>query len=244
MTEWGQYEDFVVSIIRKCGIIRTRTLVTCLCKYYQDMSREKAQFIISKLQDHVGYFLTEDGFTLTREMYVTITKDFNEDNANFSDPVKIKAGQVIVTEPYHLAILDCMCVVADFMPQSYLFSMPENSYPWLFQFIAKDEKSDKPPKLYQVCKIQNGYELPFALMLAGSSYANDAKAFKDSIRRIAIIEDEASAFMVPHLGFSAIIMYDKSSPTEFRLIEKRSGDNLWSDFDEAKEELEDLRNDL
>lgn len=240
---WNKYQDFVDSVIKLCGIMRTKTLENCLINYHankESISREEAHYILTNLQNYSDLVLSADGYAMTRQMYITLTGDIHMDNLMFSDIYKVKEGAIKIEHPYHQAIIECMTVVADFMPDSLEFMMPENNRPWFFQFNVPSHSPDKPNRVFQVTKVESGFEINFSLMLAGESFANIKDSFKNCIRRIAIVNDEASAFMIPHLGFSAIIMYNPTSPREFKVIEKRTGDDIWSDYDDAKKGLKSI----
>ena len=57
------------------------------------------------------------------------------------------------------------------------------------------------------------------------------KETRETVRRIAIIDNANHAWEVPYVGFKYICVLDDDSPQNYKVIEKRNNEDLWKDYD-------------
>lgn len=236
------YQQFVESIINKCGVLRTNTLINCLMKYYANIeSRSDALYILRALQDFTDLMLTDDGYAITKGCYLRLVDDPALMNIRFGKVEnlamerleKLPADIIHINDSYDEDLLECMTIVADMMPDSRYFMV--TGYPWMIQFIVNargnpDEKGYRPSRLFQICKIENANEIPFSILLNSLPEFSDAE-YKEHVRRVAIIDNANQSYLVPKLGFTAICTYDPDNiETEYKIVETRSQDIAWQDY--------------
>lgn len=237
------YQQFVESIINKCGVLRTNTLINCLMKYYANIeNRSDALYILRTLQEYTDLMLTDDGYAVTKGCYLRLADDPALMNMRYVDMEKLPADIIHINDSYDEDLLECMTIVADMMPDSRYFIV--TGYPWMIQFIVNargnpDEEGYRPSRLFQICKIENANEIPFSVLLNSLPEFSDAE-YKEHIRRIAIIDNANQSYLVPKLGFTAICTYDPDNiETEYMIVETRSQDVAWEDYQRIKNKGED-----
>lgn len=232
------FKPFVDEIMGKCGVIRTNTLINCLTNYFENVDPDDADSIIRSLQEYSSLLVSEDGWTITKGCYQRITADTALRNIQYSQDYRLPDNAINLMDKRDIAIVECMPIVADMMPFSKDFVI--SGYPWTVQFIVETNSDDEeeqeertPSRLYQVVRVDSGNEIPLALLINTISIFED-KLYKEHIRRIAVISDERQALTIPFLGFSAICVFDETEPHGFRVVQTRTGDDAWADYQTLK----------
>ena len=188
--------------------------------------------------------ITYDGYIMTRGAYVYLTNDKFFDNVDLNDNIRIKEkmsvirfekdNKRVVTKTGDTKDLisqvekdriDAMWVVADMMPGSKNFIA--SAYPFIFTYTNEDQEN---AKLYEITKISKKNEFAKIELLKRLPTITDKQA-RETIRRIAIVEDENHAWEVPHIGFKFICTIDPNEPQNFKVVEKRDNENMWKDYD-------------
>lgn len=233
------YSEFIFDIVEKCKVIRLKTLVNCLINSYENLEPEDAKKIILFLQKNNVYFVSEDGYVLSCGTYRMKSQDNNFKHVNYQGEFFLSSGQIASFTRKEKAIMDAMVVVADMMPYSIEFKV--TGFPWYIEFIIENDYTELPNILYQITKIKDKSELPFAYMMACELTGDKYKYIRNCTKRIVIIEDAKKACLVPRLGFSSIIKIDRRFNEEFEIIETIPEESMWLDHHLEKENLAPVR---
>ena len=190
--------------------------------------------------------MSEDGYAMTQGYYLNITRDFFFDgivkNNSLRVPKKIylygineegKTGplkelkleeQITKKDKQNIA---CMWLVIDMLPDSFEFVIGDR--PWNVIFTTEATETKKG-LLYEVTYIPQDSE-DINIEIIKNIPKVDAKELRESIRRIAILEDERHEWKVPHLGFTHICKIDEEKSNGYRLINKpRKLSEAWKDY--------------
>ncbi len=228
-----KYQAFVESIMYKCGVLRTTTMINCLMNYFDTItSINDAIYVLQVIQDFSEVMLSDDGYIITKGTYLRIVDDPYMMNIRYGQQInKIPAGIVHLSQASDISMIECMPIIADLMPDSLNFIVTE--FPWKLQFILDS-------RLYQVCRISTIEEIPFSVLINSLPEFSDAD-YKNHIRRIAIIDDPSQAYLIPRIGFHAICVYDPTNiQKEYQIIQKR-GDDAWDDYQRIKQSQSDKK---
>ena len=119
-----------------------------------------------------------------------------------------------------------MVIAADMMPLSRDFEISAGH--WYIQFIMPP-KENQPSLLFQITKIPKGEEFTMAQLLKNIPCV-EKKETASHIRRIAVIEDPRCVSQVPFIGFRYICILNEKSESGYRILEKRSEEEMWKDY--------------
>lgn len=248
------YEEFILSILKRIPILRTKQLLIALQKYYEDMSDKLASDILFGLQRKRVIMLSETGWVMTQGMYYRLTNDKFNDGATFRTTYhipkeigiygnihetnnKLTWGRIRTStiedelDQHTKNYVNCMWLVVDMLPDSEDFFVANP--PWN---IAFDTSSSDPEnsKLFLISMVPSSGETTKCEAFRNLPKINDEK-LRNSIRRIAIMEDPNHYWKIPHLGFSHVVALDENMQTNYRIIEARLKDNpkeVWKDYGE------------
>lgn len=241
-----KYEGFVKNILKTIPILQAKQLVICLENSFEECAENKGLSveILKALQRKGALMLTYDGYVMTRGAYVYLTNDKFFDNVDLNDNIRIKEKMSVIRfEKDNKRVvtktgdtndlisqqerdrIEAMWVVADMMPGSKNFIA--SAYPFIFTYINEDQENSK---CYEITKISEKNEFAKIELLKRLPVISDKRA-RETVRRIAIIENEKHAWEIPHIGFKYICVIDKNSPQNYRVVEKRDNDILWKDYD-------------
>ena len=241
-----KYEKYVRNILNECPILYVRQIMNALQKTYPECNDRLCAEILKALQRKGRLYLTYDGFVITRGAYLDMTGDKKYDYVDKNGPVRvpeemsvikfeankvrtvIKRGGVLDLMPRgYKDVLDAMWIVIDKMPN--ITELTRSNSPWIYSFIVGVEGKDE--LLYQVTKFTKKNESLKAEMIKSLPKIKN-EAARNSIRRIAIIENESHAWAVPYLGFKYICVIDDTVPAHFRVVEDglRKNEELWKDY--------------
>lgn len=233
ITNTEKYQSFVETIMYKCGVLRISTLINCLMNTYDTIqSINDAIYLLQVIQDYSEVMLSDDGYIITKGCYLRIVDDPYFLNIRYGQQInKVPSNIIHITQASDKAMIECMPIVADMMPDSFDFIVSE--FPWKLQFISHETR-----RLYQVCRISNIEEIPFSILLNSLSELSDAD-YKNHIRRIAIVDDATRAYLIPKIGFHAICIYAPNDfRKEYKIVQKRN-ENVWDDYKRIKDEIKD-----
>lgn len=246
------YEDFVRRLMARTPILHTRQLLTAMVNEFanEPMSPEFALNVVLPEVQRRGYIMmSESGWTMTSMMYRMLSDDRLSIGYNLHGPYKLnkkidvfsKDSKMIIdsAEPPVLVSrlpcgrdrldeIDAMWIVCDNMPESDDF-ISGTTPPWDAVFTTKpksDENGDRPGKLIEITRIHNT-SLVADIERLRALPPIQAKTQQAAMQRIAIVDDEDAAQYVPYIGFRFICRIDMSSPSGYRVIEKRSADEAW-----------------
>ena len=220
-----EYGEFLDNILKKIKLCYTWQLVRCLTNTFKDMTEQFAIEIIFALQRQGHVLLSEDGWAMTKAMYQNLSGDKFFEKLEVTRSFRIPAIDYEVKKSnFYDAQIDCFTIAVDLLPESINFAKGED--PWCFIFDTQTPESEGSGKLFQITKIPKEIEIARIEYLKSLPKIED-EATKKVITRIAIIEDERHAWMVPHIGFTNIVKIDPKRARGYSVIEKREGDKVW-----------------
>jgi len=219
------YIEFLLGIIKKMSILKTEQLSRALYKTYQGMNRKIANNVLSNMQDHGSILLSPDGWAMTKGTYASISGDKLMENILNKSQFRIPPMDRMIKD-YGISMdaIECLWIVIDMLPDSIDFVVNKN--PWFLLFDTQKTNEDVS-KLYEITRIPKNKEEARIEMLRAVSVTKEP--MRQSIVRIALIDDEKHSWMVPHIGFSYICVLDDNAKSHFKVIEKRTGENLWDE---------------
>lgn len=223
-------QNLIRDIMKRVGVCRTKQLVNCLKNNNKELKDEDALNILGGLQRNRYLLLSQDGWAMTIGAYTQFANDKFFDKTitaptEFAIPYDI--GTILEKDNcINKDIIDCLWIVADMMPESKEFII--SNYPWSICFDTS-ANAEHEGRIFQLTKVAKGKERTRGEVFK-SLPSIKSDGLKKCIRRIAIVEDPQGAWEIPHLGFYFICAVDESSPTGYRVIEKRTGDEVWSDY--------------
>ena len=242
----SKYEVFVKNILKVIPILQTKQLIICLEKTFEECTANTALApeILKALQRKGMLMLTYDGYAMTKGAYVYLTNDKFFDNVDLNDSIRIKDKMAVIRfeknnkrivtktgdtkdliDQKEQDLIDAMWIVADMMPGSKDFIA--SAYPWLLTFINEEQENSK---LFEITKIPAKNEFGKIQLLKQLPVISD-KETRETVRRIAIIDNANHAWEVPYVGFKYICVLDDDSPQNYKVIEKRNNEDLWTDYD-------------
>lgn len=222
------YFDAMKRILQCCPCIRIKTLKTILVKSYKILDEKYANLIIENMQYHGYVLLTDDGWAITKSFYEVMSSDIYYEKLQHGDKNLLPSGMIDLSEfSWVQTVADCMVVCADMFPLAEDFVT--GSAPWYVSFATYPTER-KQSRLFQITKIISGMELSNHMLLMNiDRYTEEQR--RNVIRRIAIVESENAAYMVPYIGFTAIVMLDEKQAIGYRILQQRSGEEVWQDYE-------------
>ena len=242
----SKYEVFIKNILKSIPILRAKQLIICLEKTFEECAsnKELPLEILKALQRKGMLMLTYDGYVMTRGAYVYLTNDKFFDNVDLNDSIRIKDKMAVIRfeknnkrivtktgdtkdliDRREQDLIDAMWIAADMMPGSKDFIV--SAYPWLLTFINEEQENSK---LFEITKISSKNETAKVQLLKRLPVISDQET-RETVRRIAIIDNPEHAWAVPYVGFKYICVLDENCPQNYRVIEKRENEILWKDYE-------------
>lgn len=220
------YFDFLKKLINKVQIIKLKPLLTILMKKY-NFCEDKCYEIVLEAQKSNYLLVSKDKYVMTLGFYVVAAEDkfydatemnnyLNHINFNFGPYVKERKGW-----------FDCLTVVAEMMPISEHFFVPQD--PWNFAFCTPEEfvgeedggGFELEPCLYEIIYIPK--KTSTVLCQALANFKIEDPEIKNSVKRIAVLEDVNDAYKVPYVGFTNLININIRGT--MKIVEQR--ENPW-----------------
>ena len=208
-----------------------------------------------------GYILlTESNHIITKDFYRFISHDTFGDGLSKNDNVRVpkefdvymknkkgervNAGKTSIKEYFKTDkrrknIMKSMWIVIDNLPTSKDFTL--GNLPWtvmyeepveVVEIVDGAEVKKIKTRVVQVAYFSKGEENALAEIIRNKGQV--LKEARDSVRRIAMVEDESSACLVPYYGFTEIFTEDTSSYRKIKLVERRNKSDAWKDAGDEK----------
>lgn len=238
MTETKEYEDFVLAIMNRMHIVKTKQLVNCISNYYDGITKKTAAFILMTMQSRFVIFNTTDGYTVDKETYKAISGDKFMDNVDRKSPQAVELEVEPLLTPTQKELIDDFWIIADYMPSSEEFIVCYPPFMITFTTDGIENLSDEDFEngnmekatgvLYEIARLTTQSEDARSLQIKYIS--KYSRKFRDAISRIAVIDKEDHARFVPYLGFTRICVLDPSEDSGYRLVQVRSDDEKWKDY--------------
>ena len=264
------YIEFIKNVILKTNILHLGQLRRMLCNAFPELAENKKyDDIIINAQSHGIILITKNMYVITKSYYKMMTQDKFFDGLSMNSTIQVPEEMPLferkadgtrynsgtITIANYLAkkdrmrsdILNCMWVVARYMPNSKDFII--GNYPWLVVFEnckkikqTKDNPDNPDEPLIVESEAVDLIEVTYITQKTEDSriemirsVGNVRNDMRSSIRRIAIIENEAHAWKIPYYGFTDIIANDMSDPRKFKILERRAVADAWKDYGDFKE---------
>ena len=219
-----KYSNFVCSILRKIPCIKTDILLLCLKNCFSELDAYEAKNILFELQSNGDCLLSQDGWAITKGTYYQISNDTFRDNISYFNDYRLPNIEHLLSS-IDKDDVDVMWIVADMMPLSKDFIVCDIPWNIMFDTYTKDSSG----KLVQIIKIPSDIEdLRIELLKCSKNIIPD-ESVRDSIKRIALIENKEHSWKIPHLGFTDICILDSENPRGFRVVERRT-EGVWRDI--------------
>lgn len=228
LDRFEEYKEFVTKITNIQPIMRTEQMKIIISKCF-GQPIETVDEVLFAMKASSILILSVDGWCMSLGEYRKLTHDYFLTKCSSDDDEYRRASEIeSKLKHVNMDVVDSLWLVADMMPKSENFIL--TNPPWTISFCTKAEEN-KSPLLYQITVIRKGEEYVKSEMLKTLPEITN-KHIKDSIRRVAIIEDDSFAFMIPKIGFSHIVCLDDKSASKYRIIEKRTDTkDRWGDED-------------
>lgn len=229
---FDEYKEFAKELFRKVPCMRTEQLKQFFIRYYQ-MDENSAWSIILGLQRAENFWLSSDGWAMTKGMYQRLLHDRFKEHVIVDDVYCLGKMDEYASQ-YRPDVIKCLWLVIDMLPQSINFVVSDQPYNIMFTISPKDANDDTPSRLYQLVYISKQNEIVLPEMLRAFPKIKD-KTSRNYMRRIALIDNPEAVWRIPYIGFSNIVQYDESIPTRCKEIadpdSKRNKDIRWKDED-------------
>lgn len=227
ITGYENYREFVGKVLKVTPIMKTEQLKLMISNYF-NQPLESVNEIVFALKSGHEIILSSDNWVMTVGKYRQLIGDkyFNYDTSSVEGQYKLVSPVSKYLERLNMDVIKALWVVIDMMPRSEDYVV--TSAPWALAFTTKPE-GDKPGLFYEITVIRKGEEIQ-ATELLKILPPIQSRHFRETTRRIALIEDPTYAWAVPYLGFSHILTLDESSETHYKVVEKRSEDERWKDM--------------
>ena len=163
--------------------------------------------------------LSENGYVTTKFALPVAAEE--EPEVRMSGSTRV--GQLKL-KPFFRHCLDCYPLLLDLYPASEHFRLSDSLFPLSFVHEAKG-------LIYELIRIPEGREEMYQGILLKDALQYQDKAFdayRESVRRIAVVQAPACAQYVPYVGFSFICVKAETEKG-FMIAEKRTGDT-WKDL--------------
>lgn len=220
------YFDFLKRLINKVQVIKLKTLLSILMKKY-GFCEDKCHEIVLEAQKSNYLLVSKDGYVMTLGFYVTIADDKFYDGTeinNYYHHINYKFAKEVADRK---GWLDCLTVIAEMMPISEHFFIPQEPWNYAFctpeEFVGQENESgfEFEPCLYEIIYIPK--ETSNVLCAALRELKIEDDEIKNNVKRIAVLEDPNDAYKVPYVGFTNIVNINNRGVMKF--VEQR--DNPW-----------------
>jgi len=219
-----KYSNYICSILRKIPYIKTDILLLCLRNTFNELDEDKAKEILFELQSEGDCLLSEDGWAITKGIYYQLSNDTFRDNIKYFNDYRLPPIESMISS-LDKDDVDVMWIVADMMPMAKDFIVCD--IPWNIMFDTYSEENGG--KLVQLIKIPKDIEDMRIELLKCSKNLIPNDSLRESVKRIALIENESHAWKIPRLGFTEICVLDQNKPHGFRIVERRN-EGVWDDI--------------
>lgn len=260
---YDEVKRFAIETLKKVPVFRYSQLREMLSIEF-DISIEESKNMIKRLQKD-GYLLIEGaGHIVTKELYLQWSHDkFLDGIDKNSDVVRLDKEFEVYGEPIgsngiaeykvigsssvqkelakkkeRFDIMQEMWVVASYLPMSDNFII--TSAPFNISFMIPIGETSEV-HLYQVMNTTSkDIMAKCALLQTSFKMKPEHRSYMEHIYRIAIVEDERDAILIPRFGFGLIVtlkydenrklIHDPETGAFFTIVEKRNTfEERWGD---------------
>ena len=226
------YKEFTNKIFEKVPCMRTEQLKMFFVKYY-GMTEDEAWTIILGLQRAENFWLSCDGWAMTKGMYKKFTGDRFKEHVIINEVYRLDKMDHVASK-YNPDVIKCLWLVIDSLPQSIDFVITDKPYNIQFVITPENANDEIQSRLYQLVYVSKQNEIVLPQMLKSYPKIQD-KQTRDLVRRVALIENEDAAWRIPYIGFSKILLYDENEKSHLKEIKSedanRDKDIRWQDED-------------
>lgn len=213
-----EYRQAAEEIVRKMPVMTNRQFARSL--YLVTGLKDEARLGVTTdlLKDGV-IIASRNGYVTTAESVELVSDGRPE--VSFSGIYRMDQ---LVPKTFFRECMDLYNIVLDLYPKSKDFEIGRSLYQ--IAFVDKDKN-----RIYELLRVPHEKESLYKVRIlreAAFTKSRNGELFKDTLRRIAVIDDEATAPMIPYCGFTNICVSDDKAPKGFRIIEKRK-DDIWRD---------------
>lgn len=208
MLELNEYEAVMKEFLTWFNPMRSNQLYRILRKCFPELDAEKAKEAMLAYQAKGYVLISRDGWAITKQKYIQITKDTKLSGIDYTSEVRIGNISKYIDRYCDMKLIHCLWVLIDMLPDGRDFVL--TSKPFQITFMAHGY-------LYQVIYIAEVEEDLRIAMLKEmpNDYYEETKKY---IRRIALMENEEHYWKVPeHIGFKYIVALD-DSPAHIKKI--------------------------
>ena len=218
-----EYETYIRKILKKVPLMRTEQMETMLMKTFEGTDRTLAGQILTAVQRRGYLLLSEDGWLMTKGIYVQLSGDTFYDELLPQGQCRLPEMDALCRD-FRRGQTELMWLIADLAPMSNDFLM--SCGVWDAAFITEDEE-EKEAKIYELIWIPGRLERVKCELLRTLPEVKDP-ADRRLIVRIAVMENGVHAYKVPYKGIRYIVEPDGSA-RHYRIAEKRTGEEVWQD---------------
>jgi len=218
-----EYENHIRKILKKVPLMRTEQMEIMLMRTFEGTDRALAGQILTAVQRRGYLLLSEDGWLMTKAIYVQLSGDTFYDGLLPQGQCRLPEMDALCRD-FRRGQTELMWVIADLAPSSNDFLM--SCGVWDAAFITEDEE-EKEAKIYELIWIPERLERVKCELLRTLPDVKD-RADRRLIVRIAVMENGVHAYKVPYKGIRYIVEPD-SSARHYRIAGKRTGEEVWQD---------------
>lgn len=227
---YDNFVEFFDSLLSRVQIIKKSQLALALVNYFDGIGLTDAHNIIQKYQTQGRLIIGDNGYVFSRAAYRRITNDYREENLVYHRKYRFQNAQIYENK-IDESCIQCLWIVIDMLPGSFNFIKAYK--PWDFIFEMKN--STNKTNLYEVMYISKESELYISEIMNNQPSIKSSDV-RESLIRIAVIEDEDDAKNIPYFGFKYIVSIDHTDKTHYKILEERSMEERWKAY-EKKESL-------
>jgi len=218
-----EYENHIRKILKKVPLMRTEQMEIMLMRTFEGTDRALAGQILTAVQRRGYLLLSEDGWLMTKAIYVQLSGDTFYDGLLPQGQCRLPEMDALCRD-FRRGQTELMWVIADLAPSSNDFLM--SCGVWDAAFITEDEE-EKEAKIYELIWIPERLERVKCELLRTLPDVKD-RADRRLIVRIAVMENGVHAYKVPYKGIRYIVEPDGSA-RHYRIAGKRTGEEVWQD---------------
>lgn len=216
------YLNFIRKIIKKVHVMKCDQIIRALMIKFE-IKGSNARRLLLLAQRRNILAISTDYYAMTIQYYKMITDDVFLDRLALNDLNNNIVFPIYPMIEYHERnLIKCLDVVVEMMPYSEDFIVTPSPFIITFDVpFIENEKESIQSAVYQITFFDDENFLTKTAMVEAVGKVEDYKMQK-IIKRIAIVESTDKLYLIPHMGYSKIIL---STDEGIEIIEKR--DTPW-----------------
>lgn len=236
-----EYEDYIKEVLDKVPFLEIKQLKIMLSKKFGiNMGNAILDKILIQAQRDGYFVMSTTGYLMSKRLYFSLTGDQMDDGLVKNNLCYLgETLDIYQNNPYEvektipllqgidrtlLEIKDAMWVYCDMMPYAKDFVV--NTLPWSLCFEV--ETDEEQVKLAEVLVLTNRNEDARVQLL--KNLVKQQKPYRrESVIRIALLENRDHSFVVPAVGFSNIVTINRDNTNCLEVLEYREGEDVWKD---------------